>query len=68
MIERRRKIVIAGVAALALLALTAKHPHADIQILTHQAGDLSPRKLQAAVDTGMFAVSVLVTWSRHFAQ
>ena len=68
MIERRRKIVIAGAAALALLALTAKHPRADIQILTHQAGDLSPRKLQAAVDTGMFAVSVLVTWSRQFAQ
>lgn len=68
MIGRRRKIVMAGAAALALLALTAKHPRADIQILTHQAGDVSPRKLQAAVDTGLFAVSVLVTWSRQFAQ
>lgn len=68
MIGRRRKIVMTGAAALALLALTAKHPRADIQILTHQAGDVSPRKLQAAVDTGLFAVSVLVTWSRQFAQ
>jgi hypothetical protein len=62
MIGRRRKIVMAGGAALAL------HPHADIEILTHQAGDLSPRKMQAVVDTGIFAVSVLVTWSRHFAR
>lgn len=68
MIGRRRKIVMTGAAVLALLALTAKHPRADIQILTHQAGDVSPRKLQAAVDTGLFAVSVLVTWSRQFAQ
>ena len=68
MVERKRKIAIAGVAALALVALAARHPRADIEILTHQAGDLSPQKLQAVVDTGAFAVSVLVTWSRHFAQ
>ena len=68
MIGRRRKIVIAGFAALALLAMATRHPRADIEILTHQAGDLSPRKLQAAIDTGLFGISVLVTWSRHFAQ
>jgi hypothetical protein len=68
MIGRKRKIAMAGVAAIALVALTARHPHADIQILTHQQGDLSPLRLQAAIDTGLFAVSVLVTWSRHFAR
>jgi hypothetical protein len=68
MVGRRRKIVMAGAAALVLLAMSARHPHADIEILTHQTGDLSPARLQAAIDTGLFAVSVLVTWSRHFAR
>lgn len=68
MVERKRKIAIAGVAALALLGLTAHPPHANIEILTHRAGDLSPQKMQAAIDIGLFAVSVLVTWSRHFTQ
>lgn len=68
MIERRRKIAIAGVAAALLLALAARHPQANIEILTHQAGDLSPGKVEAAIDVGVFAVSVLVTWSRHFSQ
>lgn len=63
-----RRIGMAGAAALLLLALAVRHPSANIEILMHQAGDLSPEKLQAAVDTGVFAVSVLVTWSRHFAQ
>jgi hypothetical protein len=68
LIERKRKIAIAAVAALALLTLATRHPHADIEILTHRAGDLSPQKVEAAIDLGVFAVSVLVTWSRHFAQ
>ncbi|MBC9034886.1 hypothetical protein IAG41_21045 [Sphingomonas sp. JC676] len=68
MIGRKRRIVMAGTAALMLLAMAAQHPRANIEILTHQAGDLSPQKLQAVIDTGVFAVSVLVTWSRHFAQ
>lgn len=65
---RQRRIAIAGVAAALLLAMAARHPQANIEILTHQAGDLSPRKVEAAVDVGLFAVSVLVTWSRHLAQ
>lgn len=68
MIERKRKIAVAGMAAVALLALAARHPQANIEILTHQAGDLSPHKVEAAIDLGLFAVSVLVTWSRHLAE
>lgn len=68
MIERRRRIVIAGAAAALLLALAARHPQANIEILTHQSGDLAPQKVEAAIDVGLFAVSVLVTWSRHLAQ
>ena len=68
MVGRKRRIVMAGAAAAMLLALAARHPQANIEILTHQAGDLSPQKMQAVVDTGVFAVSVLITWSRHFGQ
>jgi hypothetical protein len=65
MIGRKRKIAMAGAALLVLTAITVPHPHANIEILAHHQGDLSPQKLQAVVDVGVFAVSVLVTWSRH---
>lgn len=56
-----RKLIVAGAAALALLAVN--HPSADIRILTHDAGDPVPRQVKAAVDLGLMAVSVLVTWT-----
>ena len=50
------------VAALALLA-AARHPSANIEILTHDATDTAPHRVKAAVDLGLVAVSVLVTWT-----
>ena len=59
----KRRIVLAGGAA-ALLALTVTGgPTADIRILTHDVADTAPRKMQAAVDLGVMAVSVLYTWT-----
>jgi hypothetical protein len=59
--DRRR---IAGVAgALALVAVAARHPTADIQLLTHNTGDLAPHRVQAAVDFGLVGVHLLVTWT-----
>lgn len=59
----RRKLMFAGAAALALLA--ANHPSAGIRILTHDVADPSPQRVEAAVDLGLLAVSVLVTWTER---
>jgi len=61
--RRRLRIGIAAVAALALLALVSPHNRADIRILTHDKSDLSPHKMQAVIDLGIVAVSVLYTWT-----
>ena len=59
--SRRRTVLIA--AALLAIAAAARHPTADIEILTHQAGDPAPHKVQAAVDLGIVAVKFLLTWT-----
>ncbi|HVF93486.1 MAG TPA: hypothetical protein VM900_04155 [Sphingomonas sp.] len=59
---RERRMVLA-VAGAAMLLLAARHPTADIQLLTHDVSDPAPRRLQAAVDLGLVGVSVLYTWT-----
>jgi hypothetical protein len=59
--QRRRTILIAA-AILAVVAV-ARHPSADIEILTHRAGDPAPQKIQAAVDLGIVAVKFVLTWT-----
>ncbi|WP_380778228.1 hypothetical protein [Sphingomonas sp. R86520] len=58
--DRKAVLVIAG---LALFALAARHPTADIRIITHETSDPSPHRMQAAVDLGLVGVSVLYTWT-----
>jgi len=65
MMQRRRTILIAAVAALGLIAFASPDHRADIRILTHRAGDLDPQKAQAVIDLGLASISVLVTWSRR---
>jgi hypothetical protein len=60
--DRRAGLVV--IAAL-LLTLAWRHPSANIEILTHDRGDVAPHRVQAAVDLGVMAVSVLVTWSSN---
>ena len=48
-------------AALALLAVV--HPTAHVRFLTHDIGDPSPHRMQAAVDLGLVGVSILYTWT-----
>ena len=55
-------------AALALFAIWSPHNRADIRILAHEQGDHNPHKLQAAVDIGLVAVSVLITWTQKLSQ
>ena len=52
-----------GLAAAALLIVAARHPSADIRILTHDTADGTPHRFLAAVDLGLVAISVLVTWT-----
>jgi hypothetical protein len=64
--RNRRPIAVLLLALAAVVAL--RHPTADIRVLTHDAGDPAPARMQAAVDLGLMGVSVLVTWSRHLAR
>ena len=59
---------MAGLVALALFALVSPHNRADIRILAHQQGDPNPHRLQAAIDIGIVAVSVLITWTERLAR
>ena len=61
---RNRRIAI--FVALALLVVAAmRHPSADLRIQLHDPADLAPHRVQAAIDVGVMAVSVLVTWTSH---
>jgi len=57
-----RRAIIA-ISALALLAVTVRHPSANIQIIAHQASDVDPHRFQAAIDLGVMAFSILITWT-----
>lgn len=59
----RRKWAVAGLAAVSLLAL--RHPTPDIRLLTHDIGDPSPHRVQAAIDLGLVGISFLYTWTAH---
>lgn len=58
---RRRVIFVCGLLMLAVVVV--RHPSADIRIITHDIADPAPRKIEAAVDMGLFAVNLLVTWT-----
>lgn len=59
----RDRRLMAGAAVLALIALSLRHPTADIRLITHDAADPAPHRMQAAVDLGLVGVSVLYTWT-----
>lgn len=64
MVKRNRIIVMLGAAALLLISL-ATDRRADIAVALQRQGDPSPQRVEAVVDIGLVAVSVLVTWSRR---
>lgn len=61
---RNRRIALFGALALVMVAAT-RHPSADLRILLHDPSDLAPHRVQAAIDLGVMAVSVLITWTSH---
>ena len=64
MAKRNRIVLAFGAAALLLIAL-APDRRADIAIAMQRQGDASPQRVEAALDLGLVAISVLVTWSRR---
>ncbi|WP_085808421.1 hypothetical protein [Sphingomonas sp. TZW2008] len=62
MSKRRQIALAAGVLSLTALA-AANPPRADIEILTHRAGDVAPERFRAALDLGLASASILVTWT-----
>jgi hypothetical protein len=60
---RNRRFGLGLAVAAMLLLAAARHPSADIRILTHDPCDHAPHRIQAALDLGLVAVSVLVTWT-----
>ena len=64
MTQRNRRIVTIGAILLALIAFVPDR-RADIAISIQRPDDVSPQRVQAVVDVGLVAVSVLVTWSKR---
>lgn len=63
---KRNRIVVAG-AAIVLLAMSsfAADRRAGISIDLARVGDPAPQRMEAALDLGLVAFSVLVTWSKR---
>lgn len=68
MSRHKRLLLIVGAIALVMAIARPQRPHADVEIRTHRAGDTAPQQVHAAIDLGILAVSVLVTWSRQIAR
>ncbi|GGO93556.1 hypothetical protein GCM10011329_13280 [Stakelama pacifica] len=54
-------VILPGLFAVAAM----RHPSADISILTHDRSDPSPHRVQAGLDLGIAAFSLLVTWTAN---
>ena len=59
----RRKISLAVAAAALLVAGAIARPHANLELQLHDVADHAPNRAQAALDVGVVAISVLVTWT-----
>lgn len=64
---RARRNAFGALALLALIAFASSDRRADIEIRMQRVGDLSPERIEAVLDIGIVAISVLVTWSRRLA-
>jgi len=60
---RNRRSIVIAVATLGLIAAIARHPTADVRVLTHEANDPAPHRMQAAIDIGIVGFSFLYTWT-----
>jgi len=63
MVVMRNRMGIAGLGLAGAAMLAWAHPTTRFSLALHDAGDPSPRRVQAAVDTGLGAVSLVVSWT-----
>ena len=62
--DRRKALVATGIV---FAILAARHPTADIRLVTHDIGDPTPHRMQAAIDLGLVGVSFLYTWTKRLS-
>lgn len=60
-LDKRKVGLIAGGAL--VVALAWQTPTASLEIQTHDVTDVAPKKVEAALDLGIAAVSLLITWT-----
>lgn len=60
----KRKVGLMTGGAL-LLALAWQTPTASLEIQTHDVTDVAPKKMEAALDLGIAAFSLLITWTQR---
>lgn len=60
-VDKRKLGLIAGGAL--VVALAWQTPSANLKIQLHDVTDAAPKKVEAALDLGIAAVSLLITWT-----
>lgn len=61
--DKRKVGLIAGGAL--VVALAWQTPTASLEIQTHDVTDVAPKKMEAALDLGIAAFSLLITWTHR---
>lgn len=62
-LDKRKVGLIAGGAL--VIALAWQTPTASLEIQTHDVTDVAPKKMEAALDLGIAAFSLLITWTQR---
>jgi|FLYM01.1.fsa_nt_gi hypothetical protein len=62
-LDKRKVGLIAGGAL--VVALAWQTPTASLEIQTHDVTDVAPKKMEAALDLGIAAFSLLITWTQR---
>ena len=60
--DRRKMLAMAGIA---VAVMAVRHPTVDLRIVTHNVGDPTPHRFQAAIDFGLVGFSVLYTYTKR---
>jgi hypothetical protein len=60
--DRHKVLAVAGFA---VAILATNHPTADFRLFTHDVGDRTPHRIQAAMDLGVVGISFVYTWTQH---
>ena len=61
--KQQKRLTLFALAAALVTVAAIHHPSANIRIFTHDRADPAPHRMLAAVDLGIAAVSILITWT-----